>query len=249
MSATAVPPGPSARPEGTPYRMTRRTVLRGGVGLGLSSALTTAAATPGHAGYPTYGRESSGPAVLALQQYLSRNGFWCGVPDGAFGHLTQQAVWAVQKTSGLSPDGIVGRLTLRALARQPLPTAQGGPGPHVEVDLAAQVLLVVGESGVRTVLNTSTGSGEPYDWYGREVKAHTPKGDYAVYSTYSAGWQPGPLGDLYRPQYFTGAIAVHGAPDIPPYPASHGCCRVSVAAMDMMWSSGALQLGTRVLVR
>lgn len=248
MMAAARTPGPSARTERMPYRMTRRTVLRGCVGLGLGGALTAVMAAPGHAGYPTYGRESSGSAVLALQQYLARKGFWCGVPDGTFGHLTQQAVWAVQKTSGLSPDGIVGQLTLRALARQPLPAAEGGPGPHVEVDLAAQVLLVVAASGVRQVLNTSTGNGEPYDWYGRELKAHTPTGDYAVYSTYSAGWQPGPLGDLYRPQYFRGGIAVHGAPDIPPFPASHGCCRVSVAAMDMLWSSGALQLGTRVLV-
>jgi lipoprotein-anchoring transpeptidase ErfK/SrfK len=31
---------------------------------------------------------------------------------------------------------------------------------------------------------------------------------------------------LYYPSYFIGGFAVHGYPDVPPYPASHGCARI-----------------------
>ena len=40
------------------------------------------------------------------------------------------------------------------------------------------------------------------------------------------GWRDAPLGMLWRPKYFNGGIAVHGAPSVPPYPASHGCVRM-----------------------
>jgi N-acetylmuramoyl-L-alanine amidase len=41
---------------------------------------------------------------------------------------------------------------------------------------------------------------------------------------------------------------VHGYPNIPPYPASHGCVRVSLAAMDWMWRTGQIPIGTTVRV-
>ena len=40
------------------------------------------------------------------------------------------------------------------------------------------------------------------------------------------GWRHAPLGLLYNPVYFNGGIAVHGAPSVPNYPASHGCVRI-----------------------
>lgn len=228
--------------------VTRRALLGAGLGAGGGLALTVLTAQAGHAAYPVRRRGDSGPVVRALQQVLSERGYWCGTPDGYFGHLTQQAVWALQKSHGLVRDGVLGRQSLIALARGGTPLPRTLEGPGIEVDLARQVLIAVSREGWRVVLNTSTGNGEPYDYYGREVKAITPTGRYAVYSTYSDGWQSGPLGDLYRPQYFTGAIAVHGSEEIPPEPASHGCCRVSVAAMDMIWSTGLMTLGTPVHV-
>ncbi len=236
---------PSERTTRTP---SRRAVVRGLGGLGVTGGLAVLGAAPSHAAYPLYQRGDSGQVVLGLQQYLGHRGYWCGTPDGTFGHLTQQAVWALQKQAGIEPDGIVGRLTLLALSRSPLPEARGGSGTRVEVDLAKQLLLLVRDGQTALVLNTSTGNGEPYDWYGRQLNAHTPVGDFEVFNTYSPGWQSGPLGDLYRPQYFRGGIAVHGSPSIPPFAASHGCCRVSVEAMDMLWSTGAMQVGTRVVV-
>jgi N-acetylmuramoyl-L-alanine amidase len=51
---------------------------------------------------------------------------------------------------------------------------------------------------------------------------------------------------MYRPAYFDGPYAIHGAPNVPPYPASHGCIRVTTASMDAIF--GKLAPGTRVLV-
>jgi lipoprotein-anchoring transpeptidase ErfK/SrfK len=56
------------------------------------------------------------------------------------------------------------------------------------------------------------------------------------------------LGDMWRPKYFNGGIAVHGSPSVPPYPASHGCVRVSNAAMNWLWDVWGMPRGTRVLV-
>jgi lipoprotein-anchoring transpeptidase ErfK/SrfK len=61
-------------------------------------------------------------------------------------------------------------------------------------------------------------------------------------------WDKSPLGQLYRPRYFNGGVAVHGYPSVPAYPASHGCVRVSLAAMDMIWRDDLLPRRTPVWV-
>lgn len=45
----------------------------------------------------TLRRGDESPKVLALQQQLVALGYWMGTPDGVFGTLTEQAVWALQK--------------------------------------------------------------------------------------------------------------------------------------------------------
>jgi hypothetical protein len=52
-----------------------------------------------------------------------------------------------------------------------------------------------------------------------------------------------------RPRYFhPDGIAVHGYPSVPPYPASHGCARVSEEAMDMVWARDLMPVGSAVRV-
>jgi lipoprotein-anchoring transpeptidase ErfK/SrfK len=62
------------------------------------------------------------------------------------------------------------------------------------------------------------------------------------------GNDKGPLGVLYRPRYFNGGIAVHGYTSVPSYPASHGCVRVSNAAMDWIWANQIMAIGSPVWV-
>ncbi|MFK5633934.1 peptidoglycan-binding protein [Ornithinimicrobium sp. LYQ103] len=190
---------------------------------------------------------SAGEGVRALQEQLDGHAYWCGSPDGGFGHLTEQAVFAVQKAHGLVRDGVAGPATQEALATgYRVPPVSGGD--HVEVHLGRQLLLVVRGGSTSMTLNTSTGNGEPYEYQGADYSAITPTGDFSVWFTDGSGWRVGELGELYRPMFYSGDYAVHGSGSIPPYPASHGCARISVAAMDMFWSKGLLGMGGRVLV-
>lgn len=191
----------------------------------------------------------SGPAVRRLQQRLSALGYWLGTPDGSFGPATASAVVALQKVAGLVRDGVCGPQTMSHVESGTRPSARSGSSDHVEIDVARQVLLLVEAGQVRTVLATSTGSGESFQMghEGPWLTAVTPSGTFTVFREVDA-WDGGPLGALYRPKYFNGGIAIHGFPVVPTQPASHGCCRVSMAAMDMLWASGAVPLGRTVLV-
>ncbi|QIM22919.1 murein L,D-transpeptidase [Phycicoccus sp. HDW14] len=189
-----------------------------------------------------------GKDVLALQKRLSALGYWLGEPDGSFGSLTQQAVYALQKAAGTSRDGVVGPRTKRALEQGVRPRNRLS-GNGVEIDLDRQLLMVVRGGRSVMVLNTSTGSGEEYtSSAGNPAIATTPRGSFAVQRQVD-GQDDSKLGVLWRPKYFYRGWAVHGSPNIPPYPASHGCARVSNSAMNMLWSGGWMPIGSRVLVR
>lgn len=185
--------------------------------------------------------------MRTVQQQLSALGYWLGTPDGTYGGLTTQAVLALQKAAGLSRDGVLGPRTRAALEAKVRPSARIG-GTGIEVDKTRQLLLVVRGGTVRTILNTSTGSGQEYtSSYGTRAVAVTPSGTYHVYYVVD-GMDHGTLGDLWRPRFFNGGIAVHGAASVPGYPASHGCARVSNAAIDMIWADNLMPMGSRVTV-
>jgi N-acetylmuramoyl-L-alanine amidase len=191
---------------------------------------------------------SKGTAVLAAQKRLAALGYWLGTPDGVYGPSTAHAVTALQKVAGLARDGVLGPKTAKALAAGVRPSARTKRGDVIEIDLAHQVLLVVHTGHVRLIFDTSTGSGAYYYSLGRLHHAVTPKGTYHVFRSVN-GWDSGPLGKLYRPRYFNGGIAVHGYPSVPAWPASHGCVRVTIPAMDYLWAHALLPIGRTVLVR
>lgn len=225
-------PSPSASPSVTP------------------SAPTEPPATPPPSSAPQKLKKGvKGPEVLALQHRLTELGYWNGKADGKFGSTTQQAIFAVQKTAGLQRDGVVGPRTQKALAQgvRPKARSKAGSGRLIEINLTRQLLMIVENGQITQVFNTSTGSNEHYEHEGQTYLADTPSGRFKV-GRQIDGWRHGPLGPLWRPKYFNGGIAVHGAPSVPPYPASHGCARVSIAAMNWLWANDKIPLKTKVWV-
>ncbi|WP_214401800.1 L,D-transpeptidase family protein [Pseudonocardia lacus] len=193
-------------------------------------------------------RGDSGPEVLALQERLSGLGYWLGTPDGSFGSLTQQAVYALQGAAGLERDGSVGPATRAALDAGTRPTARSASGAVTEIDRDAGLISFVRDGQVQLVLHTSTGTFETYRHEGRRLLADTPEGRFGVTWAHD-GWRDGALGRLYRPRYFhPDGIAVHGYPSVPAYPASHGCARVSGQAMDMIWARDLMPRRSEVWV-
>ena len=65
----------------------------------------------------TLKRGARGPSVVALQRALARLGYYSGRIDGDYGPGTESAVSRFQTDSGLTPDGIAGPLTRRALEK------------------------------------------------------------------------------------------------------------------------------------
>lgn len=192
-------------------------------------------------------RGNSGPEVRDVQARLRSLSYWVGPVDGIYGTLTQQAVIAFQKVNGLEPNGTVAAPTRNALANPKPPELRSSePGLVVEVNKPQQVLITVVDGRVGKIWNTSTGTDEQYTSQGRQYVADTPSGRWEIYRQID-GWRESHLGRLYRPKYFhTDGIAIHGYHRVPSYPASHGCVRVSMAAMDYLWSR--LPIGTPVLV-
>jgi peptidoglycan hydrolase-like protein with peptidoglycan-binding domain len=180
---------------------------------------------------------STDPGVAALQQKLVELGFWLPAVDGEYASDTTHAVVAFQKANGITPDGVAGPLTISALDLAERPIARSITASGLEVDLTRQLLLVVTEGQVQWVFDTSTG----------RRAGTTPVGDYTVLRQVD-GYDRGPLGVLYRPKYFVGGVAVHGYPSVPSHPASHGCVRVTNAAMDWLWANDAMPKGTNVSV-
>jgi peptidoglycan hydrolase-like protein with peptidoglycan-binding domain len=243
-STTSVsPPSPTTRPTVTPPATTPSPT---------KAPPTTSAPAHDPAAAPagtTLRPGDRGPRVAALQQRLTALGYWNGDADGSYGAATAQAVMAFQKSAGLARDGLAGPATQAGLDGAGRPTVGPGAADRVEIDLGRQLLYVVRGGQVRWVLNTSTGSGETYrSPAGHDAVARTPVGSFVVGRTFD-GPEVAPLGTLYRPRYFNGGIAVHGAPHVPGYAASHGCARVSNAAMDLIWREGLMPVGSPVAVR
>ena len=94
---------------------------------------------------------SSGAEVKTLQTKLKRWGYYTGSIDGVFGSGTKKAVIAFQKKNGLTPDGIVGPATLKALGMQSSSGSSASSGSNTNGNLYLLARLVYGEA-----------RGEPY---------------------------------------------------------------------------------------
>ena len=189
---------------------------------------------------------SEGAAVKALQRRLRELGYQVQAADGHFGPETHHSVVAFQKLNRLGRDGVVGPITRRALERPRVPKPRSTrAGFHVEADLTLQVVYMVRDGKVVEIQDASSASGQTYTVDGDVRVAVTPQGSFAIQRKIDA-WRRSKLGLLYRPAYFIGGYALHGAYSVPPFPASHGCIRITTTAMDRWYAK--LPVGTPMLV-
>ena len=198
---------------------------------------------------------SSRAAVATLQSRLLQLGFWNAGADGGYGLTTTQAVMAFQKWKGLPATTVVDNATAIALNTELCRPAAGRTGDLLEVDKTKQIAYVVRGGAVQYVFNVSTGNGKSYDEEdqkaaGRRVigVALTPSGTFRTYREHDVARYEGDLGSLYRPKFIIGGVAVHGAPRVPNYPASHGCVRVANPVMDLIWGQNLLPLRSTVWI-
>jgi hypothetical protein len=177
---------------------------------------------------------SRGAAVTQLQRRLVALRYDAGPVDGVFGSQTFHGVVAFQKVNGLARDGIVGPRTWAALAHPVVPRPRRLlSGTSVEVNLTRQVVYLARQGVVVRILDASTG----------KASTPTPTGRFSILRRID-GWRQSPLGLMWRPNYFYRGYALHGSTSVPAYPASHGCVRVTIPAMNRLWPS--LRIGMPV---
>lgn len=200
------------------------------------------------------GMGMAGDSVRAVQQRLTDLHFFPGPIDGDFGNLTRMAVWAFEKlvlnVPSDEPTGIVTNEMWQRM-QDPIriePRRQYSEGEatenHTEVYLPQQVVIFFVNDEPVLISHMSSGTGE--EWkavvtidpgeYGNENGAEpiqrgeigvsiTPGGVYS-YDRFVEGTRESALGTLWNPAYFNYGIAIHGAINVPTYPASHGCIRM-----------------------
>jgi lipoprotein-anchoring transpeptidase ErfK/SrfK len=206
----------------------------------LASASPSASPSPRKPALPTYD-------VKAVQTQLTSLHYYVGAIDGERGPAFHSAVMAFQKVQGIGADGIVGKGTLAALKAPKSPVLKASaPAERVEVDLTKQVLYVVKSGAIVRILPVSSGNGSTYlQKNGHKAKALSPIGWYKIQRVIH-GVREADLGKLYDPQYFYRGWAIHGSNSVPPWPASHGCIRVT--RTDAKYLLDALHVGMSVYV-
>lgn len=168
------------------------------------------------------------PLVAELVRRLSALGYEVPGSTQNFDYDVLESVYAFEKVENLDRTGVADATFWAHLdnPRSPQPRYRL-PGAHIEIDKAKQVLYVVRDGKVKLISPVST-AGLP----GR----FTPEGRFSIYRKVP-GYDPSPLGILYKPMYFTGGYAIHGNPSVPPYPASHGCIRVPNFVIERLYVS------------
>jgi peptidoglycan hydrolase-like protein with peptidoglycan-binding domain len=208
-----------------------------------------------HVVAPTLRVGSSGAVVKALQQRLRKLHYDVGSRDGSYGWDAEHAVTAFEKVQGLSKDGVAGPGVFKALAdpKRVHLKHRIKSGTAVEVNLEKQVLLISKNGKLWRILDTSTAGGYLFTGSdGQTERAVTPRGHFHVVYKVNA-LVHARLGTLYRPSFFNyDGYAIHGegngntGNNVPPYPNSHGCVRITDNAADRYYN--LLAVGTSVWI-
>jgi hypothetical protein len=186
---------------------------------------------------PRFSVGAQGPLVVALQRRLAALTYLPpGYSSGTVDYRTIQAVTAFQGWEGITRDGIAGPQTLARIRGASIPRAWSTATRHIELHVAQQVVLLVGNGSVLRAVHVSTAA-----------PGHvTPTGRFTIYRKERMSWSvPFQVWMPYA-SYFTGGYALHEYPDVPPYPASHGCVRVPAGDSAVVWEFATL--GTPIVI-
>ena len=179
------------------------------------------------------GAGERGVKVLLLQRALAAQRYATPV-TGYYDDGTARAVLAFRKTNDMSRDGYAIHEVYAKLLRNRGAFKLRYPkaGKHVEFDWSRQVLTLAQNGKPYRTYHTSSG------------KSSTP----TVFGTYHFYLQtPGTNAKgMVDSNYFIGGYAIHGYPDVPAYPASHGCLRVPIPNAWSIYSW--IDLGDRIFV-
>jgi lipoprotein-anchoring transpeptidase ErfK/SrfK len=166
--------------------------------------------------------------------------------DGDVGAVTRRGLCAARVALGLSVSrdemqpGSDEERILMATSSLPVPGDAPGTNRWILIDETCQVLFA-GEGGgtIKYVFPTSTGQDEFPTRNGRgwRVFRYDPavaNGGWHDSSDYPASGDNPLNGNMYKPLYFDGGQAIHGANNVATSPQSHGCARVRPGHQDLI---------------
>ena len=194
-------------------------------------------------------------AVARVQESLTALGMPTLAADGYVGDFTRNVLCAWREMHGHEPQrgDLTTHESAEIAAAHSLPIPSNDMVTGYNVNRACQIMYWVKATPYEPgryfarVFRVSTGrEGYPTDpglrqiTWARDVK-HWNSTSY-----------PSPNGyNMYRPIYIDGGEALHGTYEdagVYPYPASHGCVRMSWADVDFLWSHGGTSPGIPVRV-
>jgi hypothetical protein len=179
------------------------------------------------------GKGAHGTKVLLLQRRLVSLGYAIPV-TGSYDDGTSRGVLAFRKVNRMSRTGYASPAVYRKAfkGRGRFKLRHPRAGKHVEFDWSRQVVVLAAKGRAFRVFHASSG------------KASTPTvfGSFRFYSKTLGTNAKG----MVDSNYFVGGYAIHGYPEVPNYPASHGCIRVPIpnAAAIFSW----IRLGDPIFV-
>jgi hypothetical protein len=190
---------------------------------------------------PSYSGPKPGDTTAIQQALVNLKYLPPAAVTGTYDYRTSQAVMAFQSWEGLGRDGIYGPATAAKLGTAAAPALKNNrSGRWIEIHRSRGVVLLGENKTLVRAIHTSTGRG------GDSNDVGTPPGKFKIYRKERNSWSVPYKTWLPYASYWNGGWAFHAYPDVPAYPASHGCARLPVPEAPFVYEFA--RMGTVVYV-
>jgi hypothetical protein len=160
-----------------------------------------------------------GPYVKGMLTGLKRLKFYVPGLGVGFTSPVGDVVMAFRKAYRMPRSYVFDAACWRKLDRaKRIRVRFSSPATHIEIDKTRQILTIVKAGKPWGIICVSTGA-----------TGNTPEGRFRIQQKHPYTSTPYG-GTMIRTMGFLGNYAMHGWPDVPPYPASHGCVREPIWA-------------------